>query len=114
LDLSGTVKEVTWENPHSWLEFMVTDKDGKASQWSFEMGGANGVGGATGLSRQGFKIKHVEPGAKMVARIHPLRNGRFGGELISLIFPDGTQLGGREPIPRGDSTSTSRSAQPIN
>jgi len=112
IDLTGTVKEVDFENPHSFLEFLVLDKNGKVNQWSFEMGG--GAGGPTALSRQGFRAKNVQPGDKLVARIHPLRSGRFGGELISLIFPDGSLLGGREPIPRGDSTSTSRSAQPVN
>jgi hypothetical protein len=111
LDLTGTVKEVQWENPHSWLQFLVKDKDGKVNEWSFEMGGAAGTGGPTGLSRQGFKIKDVVPGQKIVARIHPLRSGRFGGELISLIFSDGSMLGGREPIPRGESVSSS--AKPI-
>jgi hypothetical protein len=112
IDLAGTIKEVNFENPHGWVEFMAIDKAGKVTHWSFEMGG--GAGGPMDLSRKGFKAKNVAPGDKLVARIHPLRSGMYGGELISLIFPDGSQLGGKEPIPRGDSTSTSRSAQPIN
>ena len=112
LDLAGTVKEVNFVNPHGWVEFLVTDKSGKVNRWSFEMG--SGRGGPTEISRQGFKAKNVSPGDKLIAHIHPLRSGVYGGELIALTFPDGSQLGGKEAIQRGDSTSTSRSAQPIN
>lgn len=109
IDLPGTVKEVEWTNPHSWLEFMAMGKDGKVAEWSFEMGPV--TGGPTGLNRQGFRAKNIQPGDKLVAKFHPLRNGRLGGELISLIFADGSILGGREPIPRGEAPSTS--AKPI-
>ena len=109
IDLSGTVKEVQWTNPHSWLEFMAAGKDGKVEEWSFEMGPV--MGGPTGLNRQGFRVKNVQPGDKLVAKFHPLRNGRLGGELISLKFPDDSILGGREPIPRGEAPSTS--AKPL-
>lgn len=109
IDLPGTVKDVEWTNPHSWLNFMAS-KDGKAAQWSFEMGPV--TGGPTGLNRQGFRAKNIQPGDKLVAKFHPLRNGRLGGELISLSFPDGSILGGKEPIPRGEAPSTS--AKPVD
>jgi hypothetical protein len=36
--LSGTVKEFQWTNPHCWIEMLVPAANGKAVEWSVEMG----------------------------------------------------------------------------
>jgi hypothetical protein len=40
--MKGTVKELEWTNPHSWLRIMVVDQAGKTVQW--------GLGWAAGAS----------------------------------------------------------------
>ncbi len=36
--IKGKVKEVQWTNPHSYIQLLVDDKDGKQVQWSVEIG----------------------------------------------------------------------------
>jgi hypothetical protein len=86
--LTGTVREFQWRSPHSWLDIMAQDKSGKVGQWSLEMGAPNT------LYRRGWRQLSVSPGDKVTAVLHPLRDGRKGGSLVSLILPDGTQLFG--------------------
>ncbi|MEI9891144.1 MAG: DUF6152 family protein [Caulobacteraceae bacterium] len=47
--LEGTVKEFQYTNPHSWLEILVTEADGKVVEWGFESEGPSTLlrGGAS-------------------------------------------------------------------
>ena len=49
--IEGTVKEFQYTNPHSWLEVMVTQPDGKVVEWGFE------AEGPSTLLRAGIKAK---------------------------------------------------------
>jgi hypothetical protein len=87
VELKGTVKEFQWTNPHSWLQVMVMDQDGKSVEWSLEMGSPGG------LAREGWRPKTVKPGDKVTVSLHPLKDGSNGGQLLGVILPDGTKLG---------------------
>ena len=39
VELTGTVKEMQWVNPHSWLEIDVPGQKGKPVHWSIELAG---------------------------------------------------------------------------
>jgi hypothetical protein len=91
VDLQGTVKELELISPHGWLQLMVTDPQGQASVWSLEMGGAGQ------LERQGWKPEIVKAGDKVTVSIHPLRDGSHGGQLVSVVLPDGRELSNRGP-----------------
>ena len=91
--LSGVVKEFQWLNPHSWIQMVVTDASGKAVEWSIE------TGSPSSLSRQGWKPKILKPGDEVNLTMHPLRDGRPGGSLITVTLKDGTRIGGN---PVGD------------
>src|SRR5258705_500431 len=57
VNVKGTVKELEWTNPHSWLRVMVTDQaSGKAIQWAFEMGPP------AQQIRRGWKPDSLKPG----------------------------------------------------
>jgi hypothetical protein len=86
LTLEGTVKLFQWESPHTWLQVTVKDADGAQREWSLEMGAPNA------LYRRGWRQQSVTPGEKVSVVLHPLRDGRRGGSLVSLRLPDGTQL----------------------
>jgi hypothetical protein len=86
--LAGVVKEFQWINPHSWIQMMVTDASGNAVEWSIEMNSPSS------LVRRGWKPKTLKPGDKITLVIHPLRDGRPGGSLVSATLADGTQMGG--------------------
>src|SRR5688572_31964699 len=42
VELTGTVKELQWANPHIWLQVIVDDK-GKKTEWSLEGGSPNSL-----------------------------------------------------------------------
>ena len=89
--ISGTVKEFELINPHGWLRLQVADANGVQSEWPLEMGGAGQ------LERFGWTPNAVHPGDKVKAQLHPLRDGSYGGQLISVTLPNGKVLGQRPP-----------------
>lgn len=96
--LSGTVKELEWVNPHSWLRLMVeNEQTHMPQQWSIELA-------STGQqARIGWNPQTVRPGDKITIEINPLRDGARGGTLLLITLPDGTKLGhgGQRGNPRG-------------
>jgi hypothetical protein len=93
ITLTGTVKEFQWTNPHSWLQVMVADGRGPVREWSLEMGSP------PDLVRNGWKPKVVKPGDKVSVTLHPLKNGAPGGQLLSVVLPDGRVVGGHTNAP---------------
>jgi hypothetical protein len=89
--IAGNVKEIELINPHGWLRVMVADAGGVQSEWSLELGGAGQLG------RVGWTQNAVHPGDKVTVKLHPLRDGSYGGQLISVTLPNGTVLGQRPP-----------------
>jgi len=86
--VTGTVVQFQWESPHSWLDLTSTDKDRAHIRWSFEMGAPNA------LYRRGWRQSSLKPGDQVTVVLHPLRDGRNGGSLVSVTLPDGKQLQG--------------------
>lgn len=89
--VAGTVKEFELINPHSWLRIMVANASGGQSEWPLELGGAGQ------LQRFGWTPDAVHPGDKVTVRLHPLRDGSYGGQLVSVTLPNGKVLGQRPP-----------------
>jgi hypothetical protein len=85
--LNGTVKSFQWQSPHTWLQVQVPDGAGQRVEWSLEMG-APGV-----LYRNGWRQKSVQPGDKITVVVHPLRDGRPGGSVVSAVLADGSHVG---------------------
>jgi hypothetical protein len=83
VEISGTVKDFQWTNPHTWTNVTV---DG---------GDAAGVYGLEGMSpsylaRNGWTKRTLNPGDKITFAVHPLKDGRKGGFMISAKLADGT------------------------
>ena len=88
-EVTGTVKELQWTNPHIWIQVNV-DKAGAAGtkeEWSFEGGSPNS------LSRSGWKKTSFVPGQKVTIRYNPMRDGTHAGQFVAAKFEDGTTLG---------------------
>jgi hypothetical protein len=82
--LDGVVKEYLFEEPHSWISIMVTDPaGGEPVRWDLEGGSVSRMRDA------GFTPDNLKVGDKVKARAFPLRDGRHGGALIDITFPDG-------------------------
>jgi hypothetical protein len=80
ISIAGTVKEFQFTNPHSWL-IVVNEVDG--SLWSFE------TGSPSQLLRKGIKLSTFPGGTKLTVNAMPLRDGRAGGQAISVTMADG-------------------------
>jgi Family of unknown function (DUF6152) len=86
LELRGVARSFTWQSPHSWLQVVVPDASASGTEWSIEMG-APGV-----LYKRGLRATSVKPGDKLTVVVHPLRDGRPGGSLVSVLLADGTKV----------------------
>jgi hypothetical protein len=84
--LEGTVDKFMWTQPHSWIWFNVTTKDGKTEQWGLE-----GMS-PSWLGRHGWSKRSLAPGDKVKVAIYPLRDGRKGGFAVRVMFADGRKL----------------------
>jgi hypothetical protein len=85
--ISGTVKELQWTNPHSYVQVMVP-RNGAVEQWSVEIG-------APAINvRMGWRKTSVKAGDQVRLDIAPARDGRKFGTLRVLTFADGRRLEG--------------------
>jgi hypothetical protein len=93
--LSGVVKEFQWNNPHAWIQIVVTDDKGRQTEWGAECGSSNM------MARTGWTRRTLKAGDKVVAVVNPLRDGRPNGSLVTITLADGRTLGpGDAPAPR--------------
>ena len=92
--VTGVVKEFQWNNPHAWIQMMVTDAKGRQVEWGVECGSPNM------MARTGWKRTTLKAGDKVVAVANPLKDGRPNASLVTITLPDGTRLGpGNAPAP---------------
>ena len=91
LVLVGAVKSLDRVTPHSWLQVAVAEGDTGAGVWSIEMGPPGT------LLRDGWAPGSVQPGDRVTAKIHPMRDGSHAGQLVNLRLADGRTLGGGGP-----------------
>ena len=92
LALSGTVKQFQYPNPHAWLIMTVADGD-KVSDWSV------GLGAPTLIQRMGIQPSSFPVGETLTVRLHPMKDGRNGGEFVSVQKADGSIIRMRGPAP---------------
>jgi len=84
--LTGTVKEWTFNNPHSWLWITVPGSSGGNEEWSIESAPPNYLTG------QGWSASTLKTGEKLTAVISPLRGEARRGILLEVIRSDGKTL----------------------
>ena len=59
IELTGTIKEFQFTNPHTWIQIIVEDAKGEKVEWSLEWGSPNSLG------RQGIRPSTFPAGAKV-------------------------------------------------
>jgi hypothetical protein len=89
--VSGVVKSMDMVNPHGWLQVEATSPQGGTVEYSLEMGGPGQ------MERIGWTQQSLKPGDKVTVRLHPLRDGSHGGQLVSVVLPGGQTLPGGGP-----------------
>lgn len=86
-EVTGTVKELQWTNPHIWLQ-VVVEEGGAATEWSLEGGSPNS------LSRQGWRSTSFKPGDVVTVRFNPMKDGTPAGAFVGAKFAaDGRTIG---------------------
>jgi len=84
--LSGTVKEWTWANPHTWLKLTVKKANGNTEQWAL-------VGSSPNMmSRWGWNAADIKAGDKVVIDVHPGRDGSPIGAIKNIFLSNGKVL----------------------
>jgi hypothetical protein len=90
ITLVGSLKELQWSNPHCWIQLLVRDPNNPQAapvEWGIEMDAP------LALFRRGWKPGSLQPGDKITVTLNPLRDGRAGGRIVSIIGPDGKAIG---------------------
>jgi hypothetical protein len=83
-NLTGTIKEAHFLNPHSWIYLEVKGDDGKTTIWALE--GTN----PAGLRRTGWDLSAFKAGVTISARCHQLKDNSQGC-LLGFITLDGVE-----------------------
>lgn len=98
LELTGTVKEWVFVNPHPYLTLTAPDSNGVMRDWDISYGGAAVVH----LQRQGYTKDTFKPGEIVIVKGHPARKtGVYG-----LLMEGGGNIPTREdgtPVVKGGS-----------
>jgi hypothetical protein len=78
--LEGTVREVHFIVPHSWVYVDIKDEKGEVTTWALEAAGPNAI------MQNGVKKEDVRVGDRIRVRCHVLRDGT-NGCLLGFITP---------------------------
>jgi hypothetical protein len=87
LDVTGTVKEFKWLNPHVFLYLLVPNGQGGLDEWDVE--GPSVVS----LIRSQWTKDTLKPGDKVKVLIAPRKDGTHGGTFMQATLADGRVLG---------------------
>ncbi len=86
-DVTATVKEFQWTNPHIWIQILLENDAGDVEEWSIEGGGTNT------LFRRGWRPNSFEPGDEIRIRFNPMKDGSAAGGFVGARLADGRTLG---------------------
>src|SRR5262245_45243775 len=86
ISLTGTVKEWTFGNPHSWLWLNVQLPEGAVEEWSIESAPPNY------LTRQGWSPSTLRAGERLTILISPMKGEPKRGILLEVKRTDGETL----------------------
>jgi len=87
VEVTATVREFQWTNPHVWIQVYITGEDGAREEWSIEGLGPNS------LFRNGWRPNSFKAGDVIEIRFNPMRDGTRAGGFIGAKFSDGQTLG---------------------
>jgi hypothetical protein len=84
--LRGTVTDMEWINPHSWIHIDVKGPDGKVVAWMVEGGSPNA------LLRRGFTKAALPAGTEILIEGYQAKDGSNRANGRDITFADGRKL----------------------
>ena len=84
--VTGSVKNLQWQYPHTWLWVVAAGSDDSQIVWGFEGGDP-----AT-LTLYGWAGDVLKKGDKVAVLFNPLLDGRNGGSLRKVVLSNGKSL----------------------
>jgi hypothetical protein len=84
--VTGTVKQVEWTNPHTWVWLDVPNDQGGVDTWGFEGMSPNY------LARRGWSRTTLKPGDRISVVFRPLKDGSKGGSFVRAKLANGQVL----------------------
>src|SRR5262245_37188278 len=86
MELSGSVEQIKFVNPHGSLSISVKNADGSTIEWVLTFGSATALA-QRGIGKTGPNALHT--GDKITVKFLPARDGSPLGFLKTVIMPDG-------------------------
>lgn len=87
IELSGTVKEFSWRNPHVYLEIDVPGETGDAGTWLIE------THSVTSMMRFGWSRDSLQPGDPITITVQPDRDSSKRFALLQyMLTPGGNRV----------------------
>ena len=81
--VTGTVTEFAFRNPHVLLYLDIKNEKGEAVKYEIEMSNISNT------VRRGIRPATFKPGDVVTAKVHPLKDGRAGGNYVTIVAADG-------------------------
>ena len=91
VELTGTVTEWDWANPHCWLKFDATDDKGNVAHWIVE------TSNPADMTNLGWSRQVLRPGDHVTVSLQPVKNGAPIGRVLQVVLANGQTLGTRIP-----------------
>jgi len=86
VEVSGTITEVAWTNPHARFYVAADDEDGETVTWDFELASPSTP------FRRGWSISSLEPGMQVTVVAYRARNAPHVANTGTITFDDGSRL----------------------
>ncbi len=85
--VTATIREFQWTNPHIWIQVLIENGDGEQVEWSIEGGGPNT------LFRKGWRPNSFKPGDVVEFKLFPMHDGSHAALFVGAKFSSGETLG---------------------
>ena len=83
ITITGTVTEFAYRNPHVLLYLSVKGDNGETVRYEIEMSNISNT------VTRGIRPSTFKPGDVITAKVHPLKDGRPGGNYVTIVAADG-------------------------
>ena len=83
---NATVTRLAWANPHTIIQFDMTDDKGDVVHWSAELGSPSALG------LIGWNKTSLTPGDVITVYIHQAKTKNPVGRIEHIVLADGSQL----------------------